>query len=360
MARIRRKPNGSYQVLTRDGFGRRSTERSVGVFERKADALRAKAKAEVDTASGLFVDPTLGRQSLVDMMRAHVGRQSYRSNTQRNADHAIGHVRRWFGDRPIASVRPSDVQAFVVSLELGPRTVATVFQYLRATLIAAVHDGIIARDPSARTKLPRLAEEQITVPTDDVLALYAKSPPGFAAAIVLGAGLGLRSGEVCGLTADRIDWLKQTVRIDRQWHGREDRFSVTKSSAAMRSIPANADVLAELSAHVDTYGTGEHAVLLHAAGRPLNANRFQHRFDQTAATAGLAVTSHDLRHHYASTLLAAGVLDRGRPARPGAREAVHHPRLRAPHGRRRGATSGRWGQDLCSAGGPGADLRGSA
>jgi integrase len=40
--------------------------------------------------------------------------------------------------------------------------------------------------------------------------LLDAAAPWFRIAIVLGAGLGMRTGEVKGLTADRIDWLGRT------------------------------------------------------------------------------------------------------------------------------------------------------
>jgi integrase len=240
-------------------------------------------------------------------MTEHVERLPARYNTSRNASWALSKVRDYFGERPISSIRTSDLQHFVTSLDLQPRSVATVWQHLRSTLRAAHLDGVIGRDPATAVRLPKPAKERLVVPTvEEVYALRAHAPAGFEVAIILGAGLGLRASEAAGLTVDRVDWLRREVLVDRQWHGRLDRFEPVKSEDGLRTIPASDVVLEQLAHHVEVHGIGAHGVLLHADGRPLNANRFGHRFKQTAAGAELDVTSHDLRHAYVSTLISAG------------------------------------------------------
>jgi integrase len=255
----------------------------------------------------VYVDPTLGRVPLAEVMADHITRQPYRHNTKVNALNALGHVRDFFGDRPIGAVRPSDLQAFVTSLHLEPRTVATIYQYLRGTLRAAHLDGVIGRDPAQRVKLPRPVDGQIVPPTvADVTTLYESAPDEFAVAVLLGAGLGLRASEAAGLSVDRIDFLRREVRVDRQWHGKLDRFEPVKYEASNRTIPASDLVIDALAMHIDHHGSGEHGLVLHARGRPLNSNRMDWRWTRTARAAESDLTFHELRHHYASSLISAG------------------------------------------------------
>lgn len=306
MASIRKR-NGRWQVIARDGYGRDAKQKSLGTFERKTDAQRLLRKTEADLDRGVFVDPTLGRVSLVATMEAHIERTPMKYNTRRNADYALGQVKAHFGTASLARVLPSDVQAFVTGLDLEPRTVASIFRFLRATLREAYHDELIGRDPSARVKLPRHTGGEVSVPSvEGVSMLIAAAPADFAIAITLGAGLGLRSSEACGLSVDRIDFLRREVSVDRQWHGRLDRFEPPKSDSSIRTIPASDVVLERLARHVELHGTGEHGLLLNAAGRPLNSNRHAWRWEQTTTAAGIAPRFHDLRHHYASSLLSAG------------------------------------------------------
>ena len=73
----------------------------------------------------------------------------------------------------------------------------------------------IAMPPGARLpKVDRGPVDPLSV--DDVAALVRHAPPDLSAAIVLGAGTGLRQGEAMAVTADRVDWSRRNLRVDRQ------------------------------------------------------------------------------------------------------------------------------------------------
>ena len=178
---------------------------------------------------------------------------------------------------------------------------------MRSTIRAAHLDGVVGRDPTQRVKLPQYDGAEIVVPTvEQVSRLRVAAPADFAVAVVLGAGLGLRAGEIAGVSENRIDWLRREVRVDRQWHGKLDRFEPLKTKAANREVPASDRVLEALAEHVRHHDAGEHGVLVHADGRPLNSNRTDWRWELTTRTAGVDTRLHDLRHHYASSLISAG------------------------------------------------------
>jgi integrase len=137
--------------------------------------------------------------------------------------------------------------------------------------------------------------------------LLDAAAPWFRIAIVLGAGLGMRTGEVTGLTADRIDWLGRTVMVDRQWTSRRGVFGFAppKTAASHRVIPASAWVLDELSAHV---GRRHDGFVLAQDGEPIRHGNFNWWWRRARNAAGLArsIRFHDLRHAYASALISAG------------------------------------------------------
>lgn len=298
------KRGDGYQVRWRETPGGPQRYRTVSTA-REAKALAATLDA--DMARGTYVPPDAGKVSLVDAMSSFIDQQPWRHNTMVNARNAVEHARAHFGDRPIGTIRTSDLQAFVTSLDLEPRTVETIFSYVRKALRAAYHDGWLGRDPSARVKLPRFDGAPIVVPTvAEVAALIDGAPADYAIAVTIGAGLGLRASEACGLTLDHVDFLRREVTVDRQWHGQLDRFEPPKSKASNRTIPASDRVLAALSTHLAEHGAGEHGVIVHADGRPLNANRMAWRWELTADAAGSSLTFHALRHHYASSLISAG------------------------------------------------------
>jgi integrase len=211
------------------------------------------------------------------------------------------------GKRPLGSIRKSDVQAFVSGLKLSPTTVGVAFQHVNAVFEAAVQDRLIAFNPAKGVKLPKREGGEVVPPTlEQVAAVYEASLPWFRPAVVLGAGLGLRQAEATGLTGDRIDWLGRAVRIDRQWvtRIRPSHFGPPKTKSSVRTIPASDYVLHVLSSHV---GRRHEGFVIHRNGEPVDSNAFSYQWRRATRLAGVTgVRFHDLRHGYASMLIAAG------------------------------------------------------
>jgi integrase len=81
-----------------------------------------------------------------------------------------------------------------------------------------------------------------------------------------------------------------------------------KTQASYRTIPLADEVLEALAEHLRVAGPGEHGLVLHLDGHPIGRNRWGDLWRRTVAKAGLpGVRFHDLRHTFASTLLANGV-----------------------------------------------------
>ena len=316
MASIDRRPNGKYRARWRE-FPR--GPQKTRTFARKVDAERCLVDVQYRLLSGTYVAPEHARTTLRDYVAEHVARQPWRSSTADVAANALDHAVRVLGDRPLGSIRKSDVQAFVSGLTLAPSTVATTFQHLNTLLEAAADDGVIARNPARGVKLPARSTGEIVPPTvEKVELLVDAAPVWFRPAVVLGAGLGLRQAEASGLTADRVLWLERAVRVDRQWitrHGLAE-FGPPKSAASNRTIPASSFVLDFLAEHVGRRHTGH---VLHRAGEPVNYNDFGYHWRRTVLAAGLGqvvrdggrkqyegLRYHDLRHAFASLLISAG------------------------------------------------------
>jgi integrase len=304
-----RRHGAGWQAVLVDGHGRGAKKRTLGTWRLKADALDELRKAEGEMLTGVFVDRQLGKVSLADRMAADIERRSDRAhNTTIGALNALGHVRAHFGTKSIAAIRHSDVQAFVSGLDLAPSTVEVVFGHLKATIRSAMADGVIGRDPTLKVRLPKASTSVMVIPTDaEVLRLFRAAPEGFGAALILGAGCGLRAQETAGIVAEDVDFLRRVIHVRRQYHGRLGRFEGLKDHET-REVPVADDILDALAAHIGHHGLGEHDVVVHYGGVPQNASRFTCRWRQTKKFAGdLELKFHSLRHHYASTAISAGV-----------------------------------------------------
>jgi integrase len=123
----------------------------------------------------------------------------------------------------------------------------------------------------------------------------------------------MRQGEVFGLTADRIDFLRKTVRVDRQLvylSGRDPYLGDPKTNASIRTIPLPDFVVEALARHIKDFGTGTKGLIfVDDDGEPLRRNRFSVRVWRPAVKASGAPADtgfHDLRHYYASLLIRHG------------------------------------------------------
>ena len=69
--------------------------------------------------------------------------------------------------------------------------------------------------------------------------------------MALGAGAGLRLGEVFGLQVDRVDFLRRTIRVDQQLLRRGPvRLGPPKTPSSVRTVPVADVVLEELAEHM--------------------------------------------------------------------------------------------------------------
>jgi integrase len=218
------------------------------------------------------------------------------------------HVFPRFGTRPLASIRPSEVQAWVRELSdaLAPATVKLAYRFFASAMRAAVTDRVLATSPCVGVKLPEIARERV-VPLElgQVQALADAILARYRALVTLGAGTGLRQGEAFGLTVDRVDFLRRTLTVDRQLVLLpEPHLAAPKNRASIRSVPLPDVVLDALSQHLAAFPT-DGFVFTNESGESLRRSVFSRIWRRAVKTAGLpAGTSfHDLRHHYASLLI---------------------------------------------------------
>jgi integrase len=266
---------------------------------------------------GTYVDPRAGKITFREYAETWRLAQVHRPTTREQVE---GSLRRQvypvLGDRPLVSILPSDIQVWVrrMSEGLQPRTVGMIHGVVSGIFRAAVRDRKIVANPCEGTRLPKVTPARIEpLATETVQRMAEAVSPRWSAFIVTAAGTGLRQGELLGLTVDRIDFLRRTLRVDRQLSvvAREaPRLTPPKTAASVRTVPLPVVVVDALAAHLAEFPAGPDGfVFTDEDGSPVRRANFSRDVwvpMRSALGLPVSVTCHDLRHDYASLLIRHG------------------------------------------------------
>jgi integrase len=168
-----------------------------------------------------------------------------------------------------------------------------------------VHDGIVPRNPCSRRTSPGTGKQRPYVATtEQVWALHNAVPAGIRPAILLGAHAGLRLAEAAALRPEDVDFIRGVVSPTIQWPNEP-----LKSDTSKTRIPIPNELSLELSAAV-AQGRGL-TIVTAEDGRPIAGPWAIERTVRDARTKveGLPAQFrfHDLRHYFASLLIASGL-----------------------------------------------------
>lgn len=313
---IAKRPDGRWRARYRDDAGR---ERSRH-FERKIDAKKWLDEVSSSLLAGTYVDPKAGKVTFTEFYEDWAPRQLWLPSTRTNADLAIRSVT--FGDLPMKVIRRSHLEAWVktVSERWAPTTVKTRFVIVRSVFRAAIADRVIAADPSLGVALPRRrrADAAMQIPTvEEVGRLLAcadstrvSTRKGFRAYVALCAFAGLRKAEAAGIRVGDIDFDGRTLNVGRQLQRDGSTYVIRLPKyGSERVVYPPDELLAILREHIARHlpTPDPEAWLFMVGDGPMYDNDISWRWTATREAAQLPnVRLHDLRHFFASGLIAAG------------------------------------------------------
>jgi integrase len=323
MASIKKRDNGKWRARYRDAAGKEHARH----FDRKTDAQRWLDQVTAAVVRGDYVDPKAGRVTLASYAGAWERIQVSSDGTKRIVDNALRlHILPELGAQPLATIRPSAIQGLVKRLEakdLSPGTIGGIYHVLTQVMTAAVDDRLISSTPCRRIRLPKTDAGEVVPPTvEQVTALADAISDRWRAVVVTLAGSGLRIGELLGLSVSDIDFLRREIRVERQ-RSQAGALVPVKSKSSRRTVPVGEVVIDELAAHLAAFPSAG-ALFVDEIGDPLLYRRWKTisgagvKEANTRAAAALRArepksvhvswefTAHDLRHFYASALIAGG------------------------------------------------------
>ncbi|MGD3151948.1 tyrosine-type recombinase/integrase [Tsukamurella tyrosinosolvens] len=283
------------------------------LFARKVDAQKWLDGQTAAIVGGTHVAPRDAALTFHEWAEQWLaGYAVNRKSTLRQAKSHVKRIEETFGDTPIRDIRPSSVKTWVAALQREGMAASTVHAYhsrLRRILDDAVHDGYLPRNPCSKRTAPPMGKSKVYVATtEQVWAVADAVPAHYRAAVLLGAFAGLRVSEAVAVrTHEDVDFIRGIVHPREQWTA-DDPRSPLKTEGSEAPVPIPNELALELAASVKRW-PGETLVTDGATGARVGPWRIEAAIRNARGTVeGLPETFvfHDLRHYFASALIAGG------------------------------------------------------
>jgi len=308
---IAKRTNGKWRARYRDEGGKEHSRH----FDRRIDAQQWLDQVTSAVVTGTYADPRAGRITFAAFFGEWSTRQVWAPGTVLAMSLAARSVP--FAAKPMKQVRRSDIETWIKQMNaagLAPGTIKTRYVNVRSVFRAAVKDRVIGSDPTDGVRLPRgrRADAAMSIPTpEEVGQLMTVADVGFQPFIALCAFAGLRLGEAAAVQLGDVDFLRKTLKVSRQVQRvNGGTIDVRPPKYGSERVVYLADSLVTvLSEHVAGRGiVGKDRWLF--AGEddgPPHQNTVGYWWRKTLRDADLSgIKLHDLRHFYASGLIAAG------------------------------------------------------
>ncbi|WP_269854274.1 tyrosine-type recombinase/integrase [Streptomyces sp. RPT161] len=211
-----------------------------------------------DMTRGQYVDPSAGKVTFQQFATQWLASQTTDPATivameLRLRLHAFPHI----GSRSLSAFQPGHIRTWARVLKdsgMASSYQRVIFANVSAVFGAAMDDGIIARNPcrAGSVRAPKLDARKLKPWTRErVLAVQDGLPEQYATTVDVGAGCGLRQGEIFGLAVDEVDFLAGVVHVVRQVKmvGSHLVFAPPKGGK-LRDVPLPDVVSYALAAHI--------------------------------------------------------------------------------------------------------------
>ena len=305
------------------------------MFTTRDEAGAFLSQIAVQMMRGAYIDPNAGKRTLADFVErdwlpGHTA--DHRSLDLYESQWRL-HIKPKLGDVPLSGLKPLLLRQWMKSLEDAGLALATrhAIRGLLSTMLSAAIDAeLLATNPlrARSTTLPPRERQRIEPWTlTQVSSMWQELPDRYRLAVALGAGLGLRQGEVFGLAVDDVDFLRRRVIVRRQVKRAGNvRIFAPPKRRKTRMVPMPEHVANLIAEHIRRFPpvdvvrpwatlegepTKVRLLLSSSRGTVLGSNWFDRIVWRPALQrAGIsemrANGMHALRHHFASVYLAEG------------------------------------------------------
>ncbi|ERS46190.1 tyrosine-type recombinase/integrase [Corynebacterium kefirresidentii] len=204
----------SWRVQYRDPNGTSHTKRG---FRTKNEARAWADKNAVNIRENDWINPTAGKITVEQMAVPWLTNITHLKPKTKYDMLAIwrNHVKPQWGNRQISSIKPSEVQVWVSSLDKSASLVRQAHAVLAQILDLAVMDKAIRNNPARGIKLPRKTAAKKIYLTAEQLGLLVNECTKYKELVWLLGTVGLRWGEAAALRVRDIDVTRNRISIER-------------------------------------------------------------------------------------------------------------------------------------------------
>lgn len=215
--------------------------------------------------------------------------------------------------RKLGEISTDDLRFVVSTMSargLSASTIRGALVPVSAMFSTLVSDGLVEHNPVRRLErgelpAPRRTQKRILT-ADEAKKLIDSTPKRWKAYVALGLLAGLRQSEALGLRWEDVS--DTHLRVERQL-GRDRQVASLKGKEGddkAREVELSQALRKLLLEHRLLTGNRDGFVFQTADGRPQEHRNARRAFDVACERAGLDITYHQLRHNFASALIASG------------------------------------------------------
>lgn len=310
---IRKNPKtAKWEFDYKDLKGKRKTKKG---FKTKAEAERVQARLIEELNKGICPadSKTTFKEAGEMFMRLHVSIHCKPSTEEGYKGYLKNHIYPFFGEMKLTEITPLMVKEFIKQMVDTGRTHSTINKYTK--LISEIYtfmidSNVITRNPAHKQTLKETKNDKIrALSSIEVKTLLSKTKvvyPDFYPLLFTALFTGMRQGELLALSWDSINWITKKITIDKNYtHGRIG----TPKTGKIRKIDLSQELMQVLREwKMACPPNVNNLVFPNSDGNYQDANNMiKRRFKPSLERAGIdTIRFHDLRHTYASLLLANG------------------------------------------------------
>lgn len=205
--------------------------------------------------------------------------------------------------------------------KISAETIHKIHAIINNSFSKLIRDGVVVVNPCTGIRLPTVHHHEKEALTDDECETILHVAEAFTSLskvkgknmyvyISLALVTGLRRGEMCALTWDKVDFQRNKIKVDRAIAEIDGKMTGkrTKTDASIRYISVPPSMTAMLQHHHDTYATGTY-VFPNSNNKeiPQSPSSVCKQYKAILKIAGIESSLHILRHTNITNMITAGV-----------------------------------------------------